>query len=486
MKGSRSNSSSVAPLRADTLFLILFLILIGIFAAIIGGLTAMVGGAIPLLLFLYLLPIAAAVVLANYRNGVWLLVLLLPFAATQMVPRQVFGVTGLNSENCLLVLTLSSLCLASLLSREAVRFPRLPLALLVYVALIALAAYRGSGSVERAITFPGEEALTVTGYLLDSLAKPMIIVVVAWLAAVVARNGNGQPLIWALAGAYVAFFVIIVGDLVVNGISLHNLASPEARGSLSWTGMHANELGLMANLGFAILLYTAAATARPLPRLTFFACAIAAAATAALTFSRGAFIGLAIIVGHYLITRRRTGQMVLALSIIVGVALILPDAFVERATTGFATEDTHAITAGRLDTIWRPLLPTFWEAPILGHGLGSTPWATPNVRGVMLPVGHPHSAYLGVLLDLGMVGVTVVAAFFWSAWAMFRRLAKNHADPLWRGVFEGGVVCLICLAVQGLTDDRFVPTYPQVALWLCYGLALGQAQSTCSTKRTQP
>src|SRR6266478_7260361 len=114
MNGSRSNSSSVAPLRADTLFLIL----IGIFAAIGCGLTAMVGGAIPLVL--YSLPIAAAVVLVNYRNGVWLLVLLLPFAATQMVPRQVFGVTGLNAENCLLVLTFSSLCLASL--REAVRF----------------------------------------------------------------------------------------------------------------------------------------------------------------------------------------------------------------------------------------------------------------------------------------------------------------------------------------------------------------------------
>ena len=42
---------------------------------------------------------------------------------------------------------------------------------------------------------------------------------------------------------------------------------------------------------------------------------------------------------------------------------------------------------------------TFWEAPIIGHGLGSTSWATPNLRGEMLPVGHPHSAYLGVLLD---------------------------------------------------------------------------------------
>jgi O-antigen ligase len=332
--------------------------------------------------------------------------------------------------------------------------------------------------------------LTVSRYLLDYFAKPMIIIGVAWLAAVVSRNGNGQPLIWALALAYVAFFVVIVGYLVVNGISLHSLASQndafmKPRDFLDWTGMHANEVGLMANLGFAILLYTAAATARPLLRLTLFACAVAAVTTAALTFSRGAFVGLAIIVGYYLFTRRRTGQFVLALSIIIGVALILPDAFVERAMTGLQTEDTQAITAGRLDTIWRPLLPTFWEAPILGHGLGSTLWATPNLRGDMLPVGHPHSAYLGVLLDLGMVGVLVVAAFFWSAWAMFRRLAKNHADPRWRGVFEGGVVCLMCLAVQGLTDDRFVPTYPQVALWVCYGLALGQAQSG-STKRTQP
>src|SRR2546423_14568178 len=121
MNGSRSSSSSAVPLRADTLFLIL----IEIFVAITGGLTAMVGGAIPLRL--YSLPIAAPVVLANYRNGVWPLVLLLPFASTKLVPRQIFGVTGLNLQNCLLVLTFSSLCLASLLS--PVRFPRLPLAL---------------------------------------------------------------------------------------------------------------------------------------------------------------------------------------------------------------------------------------------------------------------------------------------------------------------------------------------------------------------
>ena len=101
----------------------------------------------------------------------------------------------------------------------------------------------------------------------------------------------------------------------------------------------------------------------------------------------------------------------------------------------------------------------------------------------MLPVGHPHNAYLGVLLDLGLVGIAVVGAFFWSAWKTFRRLSQHHVDSQWRGVFEGGIVSLMCLAIQGLTDDKFVPTYPQAALWVCYGLALGHTQSMHSKER---
>jgi hypothetical protein len=472
MIGSHSNSNHVYQLRAD----IFVATLVGILAVPVGGLIAIVGGEIPFLLYSF--SITAAMILANYRNGIWLLVVLLPFASTQLIPRKVFGVTGLNPVNSLLVLTLLSLFMASLFRRGVIQFVHLPRALLVYVAVIALAAYVGTGSAWRAIIISDVdiEHLTVTTYLLENFAKPMIILGLAWLAAVFARNGNGRSLIWALAVAYVSFFLTIVGYIVINGITLQSLASSETRDFLSWTGMHANELGLMANLGFAILLYTAVATARPLPRLILFACAAAAAMMAALTFSRGAFTGFTIILGYYLLTRHRIGQFVLALSIIIGIGLILPDAFVKRATTGFETSDTSAITAGRLDAIWRPLLPTFWEAPIIGHGLSSTLWATPNLRGAMLPVGHPHCAYLGVLLDLGMMGVAVVAAFFWSVWVMFRRLSKDHVDPQWRGVFEGGVVCLICLAAQGLTDDRFVPTFPQLALWICYGLALGHAQ----------
>ena len=71
------------------------------------------------------------------------------------------------------------------------------------------------------------------------------------------------------------------------------------------------------------------------------------------------------------------------------------------------------------------------------------------------------------------MGIAVVGAFFWSAWRTFRRLSQDHVDSQWRGVFEGGIVALMCLAIQGLTGDQFVPTYSQAALWVCYGLALG-------------
>ena len=460
---------------------ILTAIIVGTPAVLVGALVAIIGGQ-NIFLF-YFISIVAPIIVINYRIGVWLLVFLLPFAATQLIPREVLGIRGFNPVNGVVMLTLLSLFVSFLAGRGVIQLVHLPRRFLAYVAVIAFGAYVGAGSAEHAVLIPDvtgvfPEPPTVTTYLQDNFAKPMIILIVALLAATVARNGNGRPLIWALAAAYVTFFLVIVAYVVINGTSLQDLAFADARSFLSWTGMHANEIGLQANLGLAILLFTASATRGVLPRLILFASAVAAGMMAALTFSRGAFIGLSLILGYYLLSRLRIGPLLLAFLIILGVGLLLPDnPLFQRATTGFEARDTDAITAGRVNEIWRPLLPTFWEAPIVGHGLSSSPWATPAQRGEMFPRGHPHNAYLGILLDLGLVGVAVVGAFFWSVWRTFRRLSQDHVDSQWRGVFEGGIVALLCLAIQGLTDDRFTPTYAQAALWVCYGLALGHTQT---------
>jgi O-antigen ligase len=464
-------------------FSILTLIFLGISAALIGGAIEFLGELAYALLYCSFL--FALIIFANYRNGIWLLTFLLPFYSTALIPHQLFGMTGLNPLNSLFMLTLLSLFAASAFRREDIQFVSLPTTFWIYVGVMTLDAYVGVGSVEKAIVFPGSQPLTKTEYLLVAFVKPLMMLAVAWLAAVLSRNGNGRSVIWALAAAYATFFFVIAGYLVINGISLQGLAAGD-REFLDWTGLHANEIGLLANIGFAILLHTALATSAPRSRAILLACAGAAATTAALTFSRAAFVGIAIILGTFVWKQRSMGRFLLGLSAIVAVALLLPNAFYERALTGLAAGDEQAITAGRLDLIWRPLIGTFWEAPIIGHGLNSTQWATPNIRGLMLPVAHPHNAYLAVVLDLGTVGIVVVAVFFWSVWRTFSHLSKHHVDPQWRGVFEGCRVCLLCLAADGLTDGRFTPTPQQAALWLCYGLALGQAQSTDSIKRPQP
>jgi O-antigen ligase len=473
--------------HASQLRVVLTLFFLGFSFLLILGAMTLLGEPAYFLLYCFVViavVLIAVVVFINHRNGIWLLAFLLPFYSTQLIPHELFGITGLNPLNSLFVLTLLSLFAASAFRRKDIQFVSFPTTFWIYVGVMILGVYVGVGSVEKAVVFPDSEPLTKTAYLLEAFIKPLIMLAVAWLTALLSRNGNGRAVIWAIAAAYVTFFLVIAGYLASHGISPQS--HKDTREFLDWTGIHANEVGLLANIGFAIILNTALVTSAPQSRAILLACAGAAATMAALTFSRAAFVGIGIILGYYVLKQRSMGRFLLALSAIVTVASLLPDAFFERASTGLATGDEQAITSGRLDQIWRPLIDTFWEAPIIGHGLYSTPWATPNLRGAMLPVTHPHNAYLALALDLGTVGVVVVAFFFWSVWRTFSHLSKHHVDPQWRGVFEGCMVCLLCLAADGLTSGRFTPTPPQAALWLCYGLALGQAQSTCSIKRAQP
>lgn len=450
------------------------------FAAFFLGVMASVIPAYYAVVF-FIVVAGSVVVLIDYRVGVWLLALLMPFAATYLIPRQVFGITGLNPVNVLLAITLASLFVAKAFSGRLLDLVAPPRALVVYVALLAAAAVFGSFHAADAIPVMNAqgdyEPLGRTKYLLDSLFKPLVILVIAWLAAVLARGGDGKSLIYAIASAAVLFSIIILAYLAWSGVGLRILATSRARGFLSWTGMHANELGLMANMMLACLLFGALGSVAWRDRATLLMAAGLAALTAAVTFSRGAFLGTIVVVLYFLVTRRRVLPLALGALAVVIVAFFLPEAFIERATTGFDRADVGMITANRYDMIWQPLWPTVWDSPFFGHGLSSTMWAEPNVRGSMLPVGHPHSAYLGVLLDVGILGAIIVAGLFVFTWRLFRRLERDHPDPFWRGVFEGGKVCVLLLLVQGLTDDRFVPTYPQSILWLLFGLAVGNASA---------
>lgn len=442
-----------------------------------GLISALFGGLVAILFFAVIAFMAFA--LSDYRTGIVIAMVLLPLSSSILMPRTMLGITGLNPLNATLAMAGISIAFALLFQRARLKVPPLPRPLIVYVGLLAAAALYGASQV--GMIPPFFRLLQIInfdsagGYLRDVFAKPLLILATAWLLAVLvcnARDPRRFLLPFFLSALALPLFVIAY--VSVNGASLGALASASARDTLSVSGMHANELGLMFNMTLALAVFTLLG-ARGLARWGLFAACGVLLAAVMLTFSRGAFLGTLVLAVYFLITQRRFKILAGGLLILPFGLLLLPDAVIERAATGLASGNLDIITAGRIDRIWAPLLPELLQSPLFGHGLYAMLWSDAVRAGITLKVGHPHNAYIATLQDVGLVGAAVIAWFFWRMRGLFAVLRARLSDPMLRGFFHGANACILLLLVQGLTDDRFTPTFPQTYLWLAYGIALGMA-----------
>lgn len=452
------------------------LIIACISAVFISLVTALAGGIASALIMVSLVFVVAA--LFNFRIGVLTAVAILPLSATRLLPRELFGIKGLNPLNGVVIMSALAIVLLCAFSPKRVVMPRFPKITWVYVGIIIAWGIFGATHAE---LIPFDLKLrgvagfdSAGGYMRDVVLKPLVILVVSYMLGVAVANAERPEryLIPLFAGALV--LPSVVAGFVASGhVTLTMLAGSHSRGFLSFLGIHANELGLMFNLGFALALFSALSAKTKVARLALIGAATFLAIAVLLTFSRGALLGLSAVCIYLLFKNRRFKIIACAVILAPLLALLLPQAVIERATTGVARGDMAAISAGRVGDIWIPLLPEVIHHPIFGQGLSSTLWSEAARRGAMLPVGHPHSAYLGMILDFGVVGSIFICAFFIFLWRYFRKLATATKGSVWEGYFLGASACVILLAVQGITDDRVTPTFSQIFLWLSFGIAIG-------------
>ncbi|MEN3363284.1 MAG: hypothetical protein V7606_558 [Burkholderiales bacterium] len=444
-------------------------LLIGVVAGVFGGIAALISLSFALVM---------AIAIGDYRAGILLALVLLPLSATSLIPRELFGITGFNPLNATLLMTATSLLFMFLFHRGELAVPGFPRAFWIYLAAMTLAALHGAFQVSSIP--PYYQALQIVnfntplGYLRDVFLKPVLILITAYMLSIAIRNAR-RPTVFLVALFFSAIILPIatVAYLAGAGFSLAELAHSESRGALTALGMHANEFGLMFNMAFALALFCFINMPGGFAKWMLGLVIVVLVAAIMLTFSRGAYIGFLAVMAWFLYTQRKFSIMLFGLVLIPAAILVIPNAVVERATLGAQDRNLDTISAGRLDGIWRPLLPDVQASPLVGNGLNAILWSEAAQRGAILKVAHPHSAYLGVLLDLGVLGVLVIALFFWHMRRIFSALAEQSTEPIWRGFFRGAMACILLLLVQGLTDDRFTPTFPQTFLWLAYGIAIG-------------
>lgn len=423
--------------------------------------------------------IAGLVVLYDFRIGVVLLILTLPISASDLFPHELFGVTGLNPMNLLLVGTLVSSVFHVSGDRRLKGILPAELGWL-YIVPIVLAALLGMRHVAEIapgfFQFHEVSFYDGAGYLRDLLMKPMFFVVFALLiAAAVLRTRQPERLLLPMVLSIWVMCLLVILYVVTANVSLSQLAGVYARQFLTPLGIHANDLGRLYAVAYALVLFTWAES-----RNTRFAFPLVATMgllviALVLTFSRGAFLGFLIVNGVFLAWRASARTVVGALLVGGLLALALPGAVLMRVQLGLGSGfDLDAMTAGRWNGIWLPLMDSLAASPIWGNGLHSILWAEPMRSAQMFRVTHPHSAYLQVLLDMGVVGAAVLMAYFYRVLKGFRHLSRDPGvTPALRGFFQGAAAGLLALAIADIAGSTLYPAVEQVYLWMAVGLMYG-------------
>lgn len=424
--------------------------------------------------------IGCAFVLRDFRMGVVLLIIVLPLAGSHVFPHAILGITGLNPLNLLLVGTLASYLLQAVFAGTLRGFVPQPV-LWLYIVPIVLAGALGARHVDSIPSLFYEHKLIdfmyASGYIRDLVVKPLLMVLFALLvAAAVRQSAKPMRFLIPLLVSMLAMSLMAIVYYGLGKVGLGTLASSNSREFFSELGLHANELGRLYAVAYALLLFTWAESKGPTLRLLLFASMALTSVALLLTFSRGAFVGFVLINLLYL-WWNRSFRTLISVAAIAAIALFaLPDAVYERASTGFGN-GLDAVSAGRIQGLWLPLLPEVLHSPIIGSGLGSMLWSDTMRRGVGVTVigaTHPHNAYLEALLDMGLVGLAMLCAYFLHVWRGLRAMvADAEVDPMLHGFARGAAAALIALFVTCFTDSSLMPKPEQAFLWTAIGFMYG-------------
>jgi O-antigen ligase len=126
----------------------------------------------------------------------------------------------------------------------------------------------------------------------------------------------------------------------------------------------------------------------------------------------------------YLALRRSVKTLLLGRHLHSAGAAPAPGALWSRLEMGVGA-GLNEITAGRLDEIWIPIMPEVLATPPWGHGLGSVMWSHAMRFDEMFVVTHPHSAYIQLYMDLGIIGFVLVMGFWLHTLVSFWRLTNE-------------------------------------------------------------
>jgi hypothetical protein len=394
------------------------------------------------------------------------------------MPREMFGIPGLNPWNFLLLATIPAWIAGR--RREGLRWDLpTPAAVLltVYVGLIC------AGFV-RLFLDHGSLAIDMSDLVGEYFVNPMKYLV----PAVMIFDGARTRKRWLFAVAGVLGVYVFLSLLVMKWMPLRDALTGAGLGTHAMlrldreTGFFRTGLSVMLAGGSWALLSLRPVFRSRLVRLALLGLAGFLAFAMALTAGRGGYLAW-ICVGIVLGLLRWRAALALAPVALSLVLLVVPGVG-ERALEGFSSADTSAADPGSVDTetlsagrlkVWPYMLAKVWESPLVGFGRlgydrsGLRAQITAEVDQTF---PHPHNAYIEWLLDNGWLGMAPMLVLYGLALACSLILFTDSRHPLF--VATGGMAFALVFAqlVGSWTGRHWYPNEETVGMWAAVGLML--------------
>ena len=415
----------------------------------------------------------------DWYRGLCGLVLLIGILEYPDVPKSIFGVTGLNFFNLLLV----NIFFAWQAQRQRERLTwdmpaHMNVLLLLYLGVILVGWFRMYSD-------PGFMAATETKgtmiaeYLINTLKWPVLALLLFDGCRSRERLLVGAA---ALLGAYVflGFMVIKVmplGSAFLDGAELQRLA---LRLLLSRIGYHRVTLSMM--LGGAAWALIGVMPLIPDKRLrgAMPVLAIIIVYAQTLTGGRAGYLTTGA-VGLVLGALRWRKVFLIGPAVALLIVLFVPAAY-DRLMSGFVSNEYNSnvsvneyeITSGRT-LIWPYVIAQIEKKPWFGWGRQAmlrTGTVSFLYETLNEEFGHPHNAYLEALLDNGIVGTAIILALYlailWHALRLF--LEKRSRLAMGAGGVAASLVLALMVAAVG--SQSFYPIEGTVEMWAAIGLML--------------
>ena len=293
-----------------------------------------------------------------------------------------------------------------------------------------------------------------------TLSREMPVMLVLMLGTVAAANllRTKQMIIHALeAFCFSCVVSAIVGICeYLLGIAALDWIDTELFSGISGRAVaffeNPNVLGTYLCLGAPIALALMSIT-RDRSKFRWFVGFCFIIACSVLTWSRGAWIGIAVSVVVMLICMRHTLSVVMCTGLLVAFSgYILPSSVLERVLSIGSTADSS--TLYRLN-IWRGCADMATDLGLAGIGVGEGAFSRMYPKYVVAGAEtayHAHSLWLNILLMLGVCGLVIFAIMMFFFYQRAFTVCKNNDDADIRRIVAAASSGISGLLVVGLFD----------------------------------